>query len=137
MIIAAVLRADETRGHTLQACSVKQSKTSTAPLYRKGYSKMLGVKTYEREFVDACRKKIAGDVNALKRVVLEAKGNDQAVRELETRYCNNMVIVLDALFMHRLRTVEGKDGNPLNEVRVLTTSLVENGGTMTPDKTIK
>ena len=39
--------------------------------------------------------------------------------------------------MHRLRTAEGKDGNPLNEVRVLCQSILETGNVMAPDKTIK
>lgn len=48
-----------------------------------------------------------------------------------------MVLVLESSFMHRSRTIEKKDGNPLNEVRVLSRSLVENDGVMGVDKTIK
>jgi hypothetical protein len=48
-----------------------------------------------------------------------------------------MVLVLDSFFTHRLRGMEGKDGNPLNEVRVLCSSLVENGGAFGADSTIK
>ena len=48
-----------------------------------------------------------------------------------------MVIVLDGYFMHRSRILEKKDGNPLNEVRVLCTSMMSNGGVMAADKTIK
>lgn len=33
--------------------------------------------------------------------------------------------------------MEGKDGNPLNEVRVLCNSLLNNGGLMASDKQIK
>ena len=39
--------------------------------------------------------------------------------------------------MHRTRALEGKDGNPLNEVRMLCTSLLTKKGVLTPDKTIK
>ena len=48
-----------------------------------------------------------------------------------------MVLVLDALFMHRGRGQEGKDGNPLNEVRLLAASLTENDGVLVKDKQIK
>jgi hypothetical protein len=47
------------------------------------------------------------------------------------------VIVLEGCFVHRLRGVEGKDGNPLNEVRVLATSILEHDGVLTVEKSIK
>jgi hypothetical protein len=48
-----------------------------------------------------------------------------------------MLLVLDGYFVHRLRGVEGKDGNALNEVRVLARSLMENGGTVMADPQIR
>jgi hypothetical protein len=36
----------------------------------------------------------------------------------ETLLFNNMILVLDRNFVHRLRMVIGKDGNPLNEVEL-------------------
>jgi hypothetical protein len=35
--------------------------------------------------------------------------------------------------MHRARAVEKKDGNALNEVRILCNSLMKNGGAMAAD----
>jgi hypothetical protein len=48
-----------------------------------------------------------------------------------------MVLVLDASFADRLRGKEGKDGNPLNEVRMLCGSLLQHDRVFTADKTIK
>jgi hypothetical protein len=50
-----------------------------------------------------------------------------------------MVLVLDRLYVHRFAgpKYEGKDGNPLNEVRIIADSLMTNGGVMRADNQIK
>jgi len=103
----------------------------------KGATAMLGVKTYDRKFVDACRQKIASDVDAIERTSVSAKHDGHSAREIEARLYNNLVIVLDALFVHRLRTVEGKDGNPLNEARIVAWSLIKHDGVLTAETGIK
>lgn len=37
-----------------------------------------------------------------------------------------MVVVLEGCFVHRSRTIEKKDGNPLNEVGMLSNSMMLN-----------
>ena len=99
---------------------------------------MLGRKTYSKSYIDGRRVQVAEQVAAF-RVVADAAGSGKAakpVAALEPTYFNALVIVLDAYFVHRLRGVEGKNGNPLNEVRVLTTSLMEHGGLLTVEKAI-
>jgi hypothetical protein len=48
-----------------------------------------------------------------------------------------MILALDHYFVHRGRTMEGKDGNPLNEVRMLCDAIMENKGRMSANKTIR
>jgi len=86
---------------------------------------MLGMKTYEREYVNACRAKIDADVRVFKRS--GAKG-------LETTFFNNLVLKMEYMFVHRFSGIEGKDGNPLNEVRVLCNSILLNEGKLQVEK---
>jgi len=48
-----------------------------------------------------------------------------------------MVLVLDRPFVHRVRMVTGKDGNPLNEVEILCDSLMNNNGILGDSTVIK
>jgi hypothetical protein len=48
-----------------------------------------------------------------------------------------MTLVLDRYFVHRLRMVKGKDGNPLNEVEMLCDSLMNNNGILRDSNVIK
>ncbi len=87
---------------------------------------MLGVSSYKKDYVAACRARMDA---------LLASYNGSGA--FEQPFLSHMILALDHSFMHRLRGAEGKDGNPLNEVRMLANSLLENGGVMTEDKTIK
>ena len=100
---------------------------------------MLGKNSYPKDYIKASRARVDAQVSAYKSFVKKAKksAGDAAVATFEPVFFNNMVLTLDSYFTHRLRTVEGKDGNPLNEVRVLCASLLENDGVMGSDKTIK
>ena len=91
---------------------------------------MLAITSYPQEFVDETRARLAAQVAAY----TEAAPTGPA---LEAAFFNNLVIVLDRCFVHRVRNAEGKDGNPLNEARVICNSLIDNGGVMAADKTIK
>ncbi len=86
---------------------------------------MLGMKTNEEDYVDACRAKIDADVRAFKK---------SGSKELETTFFNNLVLKLEYMFVHRLTGIEGKDGDPLNEVRVLCNSILFNQGKLQIDK---
>lgn len=60
-----------------------------------------------------------------------------AVRDLEPAFFNNLVLALESFFVHRSRTMEKKNGNPMNEVRVLAHSLMTNEGRLAQDASVK
>ena len=66
--------------------------------------------------------------------MLAAKPSE--IDAFERQLFNHMILALDHYFVHRSRTMEGKDGNPLNEVRMLCHAIMENEGRMSADKTI-
>ncbi|HEV8361218.1 MAG TPA: hypothetical protein VGR28_12270 [Candidatus Thermoplasmatota archaeon] len=84
---------------------------------------MLGMKTYPQASIDACRARVDANVRAYQKALGKAPSKD-----FEARYFNDQVLLLDYMFVHRLSGIEGKDGNPLNEVRVLCNSLLLNKG---------
>lgn len=103
---------------------------------------MLSMVHYDQAYIDACREKVDRQLDAFDELAAAAaKGGDDRVQTalaaFEPRFCNHMLLALDDYFCHRARGMEGKDGNPLNEVRVLGTSIMSHDGVLTPDTTIK
>lgn len=82
---------------------------------------MLGRKNYTRREIERSRAMIDADLIAYRNLPSSAK-----TRELEVAFFNREVQILDYQFVHRLRMIEGKDGNPLVEVRVLCNSILLN-----------
>ncbi len=75
--------------------------------------------TYTSDDVEDCR--------AHADSLLAAWGaNDVEDTTLESLVFSQAVVVLDAWFIHRSRDLEGADGNPMNEVRVVADSVVSN-----------
>ncbi len=93
---------------------------------------MLAANKYTKDYVDACRRRVDLQISTYQGV----KGAS-GIASFEHQFFNNMVLVLDYLFVHRARTLELKDGNPLNEVRVICNSLLQNGGLMVKGNSIK
>ena len=91
---------------------------------------MLSVKQYPSEYISICRKKVKVDIEAFKKMT-------SATKPFEATYFNNMVLVLETMFVHRMRGQEGKEGNPLNEVRMITNSILTNNNKLLADNTIK
>jgi hypothetical protein len=78
---------------------------------------MLGVSSYDQAYIDHCREQIAQQLAAYDAVKAAANGANAQFAAFEPVFFNNLVHVLDNLFVHRLRKLEGKDANPLKEVR--------------------
>lgn len=64
---------------------------------------MLGRKNYTQEEIDTGRAMVEADLRAYRRLPDAAK--------------TKALQLLDYMFVHRLRSIEGKHGNPLIEVR--------------------
>ena len=95
---------------------------------------MLMVSSYTKDYVDACRAKVAAQL-ASYRKMLAAKPSQ--IDAFERQFFDHMILALDHYFVHRGRGMEGKDGNPLNEVRMLGEAIMENQGRMSASKTIR
>lgn len=95
---------------------------------------MLSVSKYEQDYIDQCRSATDARIGAYREL---ASRVGPGVAEFEPAFFNTMLLALDHLFCHRGRNFEGKDGNPLNEVRVLCNSIMENQAIMAADKQIR
>jgi len=80
---------------------------------------------YDRHYVAACRESVGAAVEELRRVGAGSVA------------WNQLVVALEHWFAERIPKVEGRDGNPLNEVRVIADSVIEHGAVMTVPKGIK
>ncbi|MEZ4672004.1 MAG: hypothetical protein R3E39_29210 [Anaerolineae bacterium] len=103
---------------------------------------MLCMNNYESDYINECRTRVQAQLTAYRTLVAAASKHDDqplntAFTAFEPVFFNNMVLLLDQLFVHRSRALEIKDGNPLNEVRVLCNSLLTNNGKLVADKQIK
>jgi hypothetical protein len=87
---------------------------------------MLGRKSYEKEEVARGRANIRAQLDAYAKLAGNAPG--PARDDFDRQFFNNMILVLDRPFVHRLRGSTGKDGNALNEVELIVESLLNNDG---------
>jgi hypothetical protein len=103
---------------------------------------MLGRKDYTKQELDNATTAINKQISAYKKLAkaVEATSDPKAASALNAFapvLFNNMTLVLDRYFVHRLRQVTGKDGNPLNEVELLTESLMNNDGVLRGNNVVK
>lgn len=95
---------------------------------------MLAVTSYKRDYVAACRAGAEAQIKAFRKLAKKAPA-EAAV--FGPGYFAAMVLALDSFFLHRQRSFEGKEGGPLNELRMLCDSIKEHDGVMASNSTIK
>jgi hypothetical protein len=93
---------------------------------------MLGRKNYTKEELAQARTAVEQQLAAYATLIEAVDATSDpvvasAVEAFEPLFFNNMVLALDRFFVHRVRMVTGKDGNPLNEVELLAESLMNDG----------
>lgn len=101
---------------------------------------MLAVTSYPEVYVQLTAARIEEQLAAYAALAAAVKGNAKAEAALAAfapGHFNAMLLALDHYFMHRMRGAEGKDGNPLNEVRMLGDAIMENGGVLKANSTVR
>src|SRR4051812_45127790 len=100
---------------------------------------MLGRKTFTQEELDHARASIDEQLAAYDRLVEAVDGAPAAAAlgAFEPLFFNNLLLALDRPFVHRVRMVTGKDGNPINEVELVADSLMNNDGVLRGNNVIK
>ena len=104
---------------------------------------MSAVSAYPKAYIDACRGYVDHQISTFSALATRIDAFADSVPSfvsllhgLETSFFNDLVVVLDAQFVHRTRRIEGRDSNVLNEVRLLAASLMTNGGVLMHDESL-
>jgi hypothetical protein len=90
---------------------------------------------YPAAYIADARRLVDADLAATD--ALTATADPAAVDAFTPHHLASVVLVLEQLFVHRTRGMEGKDGNPCNEVRQLARAIMEEDGVVPADKQIK
>ncbi len=105
---------------------------------------MLSIDNYPQEYINECHAKIDEQLSTYKDLITIARMQcgaseamlDNAIESFESSFFNNMLLALDNYFSNRNRMLEMKDGNPLNEFRMLCDSIRNNGNILMEDISI-
>jgi hypothetical protein len=104
---------------------------------------MLSISSYTPAYIAEARSKIDLQLSTYHDFRIAAEiGEDKAalgaaVDAFEPPFFRNLILAMDHYFDHRARALEGKDGNALNEVRMLCLSIMHNGHKLKADTQIQ
>jgi hypothetical protein len=94
-----------------------------------GGDPVLGRKDFTHEELDAARASLDVQLAAYRALAETVPEPGAAARDtFEALFCDNLALALDRRFVHRLRTVTGRETNPLSELELVADSLIDNGG---------
>jgi hypothetical protein len=84
---------------------------------------------YEKKYIDGCRVRIDSKVASYQALAQKVTGGGTAaLNSFEPDFFAALLLSMDSYFTHRMRGLAKKDGNPLNEVRILCNSMMLNKG---------
>lgn len=99
---------------------------------RRGMRAVATDKRYPRAYVDACETRVEEEIEAFR--ALTAGSPPEAVERFEPVCFGNLVVILNAMFIHRVGAPADPVADVLEEVRLLADSLLGNDGVMSvPD----
>lgn len=104
---------------------------------------MLSVNTYSAAYIADARAAIDLQQATWHSFLIAAHmGEDKAAigaaqDAFEPVFFRHLILAMDHYFDHRARATEGKDGNPINEVRVLCNSIMHNHHKLMADTQIR
>jgi hypothetical protein len=103
---------------------------------------MLGRKDFSPQELAAARTAVDEQLRAYRALAdAVAKVDDPAataaLEALEPVLFTGLTVALDRYFVHRIRAVSGKDGNPLNEVELIVESVLAGDGVLRGSTVIK
>ena len=93
---------------------------------------MLGRKDFTKDEISNGRTAVERQLAAFDAVPEAARAALQ-----KADYFNDLALALDRRYVHRLRSVTGKDGTPLNELEIIVESLLNNSGELRGNNVIK